>query len=148
MLEVATEYAASVTDGRRPAGKWIYAAAKRFLADLDRPEIYFDRDEAARMEKFFSALTLIGDNTGQPFRLMPWQQWALCNLYCWRNTDDGERRVSNGLLQVGRGNGKTTLMAGLCLYDLLGGSGRRVHCVANRVEQAEILLDTAREMAK
>ena len=148
MLKVATDYAQSIVDGRRPAGKWIYAAAKRFLADLERADIYFDAAESERMGGFFGELTLIGDSTGEPFALAPWQQWAIANLYCWRNTDDNERRVSNGLLQVGRGNGKTTLMAGLCLYDLLSGSGRRVHCVANRVEQGEILLDTAREMAK
>jgi phage terminase large subunit-like protein len=50
-------------------------------------------------------------------------------------------------VQVARGNGKTTLMAGLALWDLLAGDGRRVHVIANNEEQAGICLDTARTMA-
>jgi phage terminase large subunit-like protein len=52
------------------------------------------------------------------------------------------------VLQVGRGNGKTTLMAGLCLYDLCSAPGRRVHVIANREDQAAILLDTAKTMLR
>jgi phage terminase large subunit-like protein len=51
------------------------------------------------------------------------------------------------MVQVARGNGKTTLMAGLALWDLLGGEGRRVHVIANNEDQAGICLDTARTMA-
>jgi phage terminase large subunit-like protein len=146
MLTDATEYAQSIVDGRRPSGKWIFAAAKKFLADLERDDVYFDDDEGRRLVAFFRGLTLIGDASDEPFELRPWQLWALGNIWCWRRRDDHTRRVSNAILQVGRGNGKTTLMAALCLYDLCSGPGKRVHVIANREEQAMICVDTAKTM--
>lgn len=145
---IATEYATSVVDGSRPAGKWIVLAAERFLRDLERADLAMDWDEVDRMAAFFARLPLVGESTGQRFALNPWQLWALANLWGWRWKATGKRRVRNAILQVARGNGKTTLMAGLCLYDLCSGSGRRAHVIANRVEQAEILLDTAKTMAR
>jgi phage terminase large subunit-like protein len=47
-----TAYAEAIVDGTRPAGKWIYAAAKRFLADLERTDIYMDWDEVDRLLVF------------------------------------------------------------------------------------------------
>lgn len=135
-------------DGSVPSGTWIYAAAKRFLADLERTDLEMDWEELDRVVSFFHRLPLIGEASGTPFRLNPWQVWALANVWCWRWREDGRRRVRQAILQVGRGNGKTTLMAGLCLYDLASGRGRRAHVIANRQEQAEILLDTAKTMAR
>lgn len=107
-----------------------------------------DWGEVDRVLEFFGRLPLIGEASGQPFILNPWQVWCIANMWGWRWKSSGKRRVRNAILQVGRGNGKTTLMAGLCLYDLCAGDGRRVHVIANRVEQAEILLDTAKTMAR
>lgn len=146
--QIVTAYAESIVDGTRPAGKWIYAAAKRFLADLERTDIYMDWEEVDRLLVFMGTLALIGDDSDRPFVPAPWQAWALANLWGWRWTDDRRRRVTNGILQVGRGNGKTTLMAALCLYDMQTASGRRVHVIANREEQAEILLDSAKTMVR
>ena len=72
----------------------------------------------------------------------------IANLWGWRYVEDGRRRTKLAILQVARGNGKTTLAAGLALWDLLLGDGRRVHVVANNEEQAAICLDTARTMIR
>jgi len=145
---IVTSYARRIVDGELPSGRWIYAAAKRFLEDLERPDLRMDWEEVDRLRQFFGRLPLIGESSGQSFELNPWQLWALANIWGWRWADDGRRRVRQAILQVGRGNGKTTLMAGLCLYDLATGSGRRAHVIANREEQAEILLDTAKTMLR
>lgn len=144
--DACTAYAESIVSGEKPSGKWIYAAAKRYLSDLQRTDLEMDWDEVGRIDEFFARLPLIGAHSSNKFRLSPWQLWALSNIWGWRWLD-GRRRISTAMLQVARGNGKTTLMAGLALYDLCSGNGRRVHCIANRREQAEILLDTARVMA-
>jgi phage terminase large subunit-like protein len=141
------DYADSVLDGRIVAGRWIYAAAKRFLRDLERSEVVMDWSELERLSGHFRALQLVGAATGKPFELHPWQLFALANLWCWRWADGGTRRTMMAVVQIGRGNGKTTLMAGLALYDFLGGPGRRVYAMANTERQAEILVDTARTMA-
>jgi phage terminase large subunit-like protein len=142
------EYAEGVMSGDIAAGKWVYAAAKRFLADCDRTDIAMDWDEVDKLVAFYARLPLINEAFGEPFILNPWQVFTLANIWGWRWTDDGRRRVRQGILQVARGNGKTTLMAGLCLYDLCSGTGRRAHVIANREEQAEILLDTAKTMVR
>ena len=149
MLEVANtciDYANAVIDGRVVAGKWIYAACSRFLRDLERSDLEMDWKAAQDCVAFYNRLTLVGEDSGKPFLLHPWQQFAVANLIGWRK--DGRRRFTLGLMQVARGNGKTTLLAGLGLYDFANGAGKRVHVLANKVEQAQILIETARVMAK
>ena len=139
-------YADAVIAGRVPAGRWIYAAARRYLADLDRPDLRMDWAHVDALAEHFRRLALVGEDSGRAFELHPWQLWTLSNIVGWRLAD-GRRRCRLALVQVARGNGKTTLMAGLALWDLLAGDGRRVHVIANNEEQAEICLNTARTMA-
>jgi phage terminase large subunit-like protein len=145
--DIATAYADAVLGGSEPAGKWIYAAAKRFRADLERPDLIMDWDAVEALRAHFGRLTLVGEASGKAFDLHPWQTWALANIVGWRWRADGRRRVKLAMLQIARGNGKTTLMAGLAVWDLLQGDGRRVHVLANTEEQAGICLDTAKTMA-
>jgi hypothetical protein len=141
-----TDYAESILTGGRPSGKWVYAAARRFMRDLERKDLTLDAAAVDHALEFFTRLPLVGEDTGKPFDLHPWQRFVIGNLVGWRNAD-GRRRFKLAMLQVARGNGKTTLMAGLALWDLLGGEGRRVHVIANNEDQAGICLDTARTMA-
>ena len=105
-----------------------------------------DWEAVAALNAHFKSLSLVGESTGALFALHPWQLWTVAQIVGWK-MDDGRRRVRLALVQVARGNGKTTLMAGLCLWDLIGGEGRRVHVIANNDDQAENCLDTARQMA-
>jgi phage terminase large subunit-like protein len=141
------EYATLIADGKRIAGRWLYGAAKRYLADLERTDITMDWGKVDHLAAHYRSLALVGESSGQSFELHPWQLWSLSNIVGWRLAD-GRRRCRLALVQVARGNGKTTLMAGLCLWDLMTGEGRRVHVIANNEEQAGICLDTARTMAQ
>ena len=107
-----------------------------------------DWDAVARIADFCAGLPLVGDYAGQPFVLHPWQLWVVAQLYGWHWTDDGRRRTKSALLQVARGNGKTTFAAALALYDFTSGAGRRVHVIANKFDQALLCVDTAREMMR
>jgi phage terminase large subunit-like protein len=138
-------YARDVVAGRIPAGRWIYAACNRFLGDLADPKLTMDWHAVERLDGFFRRLSLVGESSGADFELHPWQLWTLAQIVGWRA--EGRRRIRLAIVQVARGNGKTTLMAGLALWDLLAGDGRRVHVIANNEEQATICLDTARTMA-
>lgn len=145
--DIVTQYARDVLDGKTIAGKWVYAAAGRFLRDLERTDVVLDWMEADRCLAFFRSLELVGEASGQPFEPHPWQAFILANLVGWRYAD-GRRRFRMAIIQVARGNGKTTLLAGLGLYDFLNGAGKRVHVLANKVDQAQILIGTAQTMAK
>lgn len=145
--DIATAYADGVLSGREPAGRWIYAAARRYRDDLERADVRMDWDAVEALRDHFRRLTLVGEASGKPFELHPWQLWALSNVIGWRWVADGRRRVKLAMLQIARGNGKTTLMAGLAIWDLMQSEGRRVHVLANTEEQAAICLDTAKTMA-
>ena len=101
------------------------------------------------MVRFIEGLQLVGGHAGQDWRLLPWQKWVLASAIGWR-WSDGTPRTRMLLLQVARKNGKSTLMAGLALWELIGRQklGRSVHVIANKREQARIVLDTARDMAR
>lgn len=117
------------------------------MRDLERPDLTLDAAAIDAALAHFARLPLVGEDTGRPFKLHPWQVFVVGNLVGWR-TEDGRRRFKLAMVQVARGNGKTTLMAGLGLWDLEQGDGRRVHVIANNEDQAGICLDTARTMAR
>jgi len=139
-------YNDSILDGKILANRWLYAAARRFQNDLEREDIYFDWDEAYALNNHFERLSLIGEWSDQLFQLHDWQLYAVANMVCWKLKEDGRKRFKLNILQVARGNGKTTLMAGLALWDFMNGMGKRVHIIANNEQQASILLDTAKTM--
>jgi phage terminase large subunit-like protein len=142
-------HVAQVLDGTVISNHWIRKAAERWNRDLERPELWMDWAEVQRMVDFIQGLKLTAAFAGQNWQLMPWQQWVLAAAVGWRWTD-GLTRTRMVLLQVARKNGKTTMMAGLALYHLIGQQtkGRVVSVVANKRDQAKLLLDTAREMAR
>ena len=144
--QICTGYASAVLSGEIIAGAWIFAAAKRWEADLQREDLFLDWDEVERLRAFVGSLELIGESSRTKFILHPWQLWIAANLYGWRWTDGGKRRTKLAIVQVGRGNGKTTLMAALGLYDLTLSEGRRVHALANSEKQAMLTVATARRM--
>jgi phage terminase large subunit-like protein len=146
--QICTGYNESVLSGAIVSGKWIYAAAQRYSKDLTRTDVVMDWPEVEKLATHYQGLDLVGADSGKPFTLNPWQLWAISQFWGWRFADDGLRRTKMGLLQVARGNGKTTLMAGLALYDLFSGRGKRVDLLANSERQAELCMDTARSMIR
>ncbi|MGM9738918.1 MAG: terminase large subunit domain-containing protein [Candidatus Cryptobacteroides sp.] len=58
-----------------------------------------------------------GEWAGQRFRLEPWQQFIIWNIFGWKNADD-TRRFRYAYIEIARKNGKTALSAGIGLYML------------------------------
>jgi phage terminase large subunit-like protein len=146
--QTVLQYTDSLLSGAVPSSKWVFAAVKRWYRDLDRPDLRMDWDRLEAIAGHFRRLSLPGDWTGTPFELNPWQLWVTAQFCCWRWVDDGTLRTKLGMLQVARGNGKTTWAAGLGLFDFWEGPGRRVHVLANKIEQASLCVDAARHMAR
>ena len=126
-----TDYAENTVQGKAESNKWMYAACNRFLNDLQRTDIYFDWEEALRLQTHYANLSLVGEWSKQKFTLHPWQLFIVSNIVCWKWTESKKKRFRLTVVQVARGNGKTTLLAGLSLYDLMNGDGKRVHVIAN-----------------
>lgn len=72
------------------------------------------------------------------------------SLYGWVHKDTGIRRFREGLIFVGRKNGKTTLISGLSNYSVGFDyeNGARVYVLANAEQQAHELFDEAKAMVK
>jgi phage terminase large subunit-like protein len=82
--------------------------------------------------------------------LQPWQHFVIGSLYGWVHKKTGLRRFKEGLIYVGRKNGKTTLISGLSLYAASkdGENGARVFQLANSKEQARELFDECKAMVR
>lgn len=147
----AEKYARDVVAGRVVASKWVKLACARHLRDLSEGPargLYFDTAAAQRVIDFFKFLHHSkGEWTGQSFVLEPWQQFVLWVVFGWKKAN-GMRRFRLAHLELARGNGKTTLLAGVGLYLFFadGEGGAEVYCAATKKDQAKILFSEAERM--
>ena len=79
-----TTYAFKVLDGKIVAGYLIKLAAFRHLRDLQRVEAgdfnyHYDIKECAKILKFAAVCPNV--DTGEPTKLMDWQEFIFCQLF-------------------------------------------------------------------
>lgn len=136
----ATAYAQKVVAGEIVAGPHVRASCQRHLRDIEEAGqrgLVWDKKAAARALGFFpDVLRLSGGQKydGKPFVLHPSQEFIIGSIFGWKK-DDGARRFRRAYLEIGKGNGKTPLAAGIGLYGL----------VADREPQAEIYAAAAKQ---
>ena len=146
-------YAEQVRSGAILVCEYVRLAVERYYADLDRAldeGRYFDKKAAMRAIHFIEKLKHTkGEWAGQRFRLEPWQQFVLWNIFGWKNAD-GTRRFRYAYIEIARKNGKTALSAGIGLYMLFadGESRPEVYSVATVKDQAKICFSDAAEIVK
>lgn len=153
-IQSAERYVDDVLEGRIVACRWIQLACQRHRKDLKDGHlrgIYFDKKSGAKIIAFFCHFLKFskGRWAGQPFIPQPWQAFILWSLYGWKKAD-GTRRFRRAYIQVARKNGKSELMAGICLYMMHaeGEHGAEVYSVATKRDQAQIIFKAAKEMLK
>jgi len=153
----ATAYARDVASGKIIAGPHVRDACNRHLADLKRKDLIWDRDAALRVIGFFTdVLTVekeVRDDYGDveslavPFVLEPWQKFVVGSLFGWKKSD-GLRRFRRAFVEIGKGNGKSPMAAGIGHYMLTAMSKIRaeVYSAATDKDQASILFRDAVSM--
>lgn len=118
---VAEQYAESVITGKTVAGKEIIAACERWKNDLQRDDLEL-REHDPDLAINIIETTLVhaqGEDLdgnpllGKPFILSPWQVFIVYNLLGFYYTGTNNRRYKEAFIEVGRKNGKTSLVAGL-----------------------------------
>jgi len=156
----AIEYAQQVLAGEISACKWVKAACRRQLDDLERWESdptwpYEWRPALAdRVIRFVELFPHVkgghGWNAGQPIRLVPAQKFGYACVFGWVRKTDGSRRFRTVYEEVPRKNAKTTRLAPICLYMLTadGEMGAEVYSAATKEEQARIVFEIAQQMAR
>ena len=146
-------YAEQVRSGEILVCEYVRLAVERYYADLDRAldkGWYFDKKAAMRAIRFIEKLKHTkGEWAGQRFRLEPWQQFVLWNIFGWKNAD-GTRRFRYAYIEIACKNGKTALSAGIGLYMLFadGESRPEVYSAATVMDQAIICFSDAVEIVK
>lgn len=149
--DVAVKYARDATAGRLICGKEVADAARRFLSDLDRPDLQLHTKEPDFVIGIIERLlvhkqgeTLEGvPLTGKPFVLQPWQVFVVYNLLGFYYAKTPERRYKEAFIFVPRKNGKTAFIAALALGMALleRRSGARIYIVAASLKQATQAFD-------
>lgn len=139
-----TEYASKVVNGEIIASDKNVKACQRHLDDLDNPDFKytFDVDKANDVINFLEMLP--DPKSGDMLGLAEFQKFIVGSLYGWVD-ENGYRRFTKAYLSMSRKNGKTLLIAGLSLYEMIMGEDpvneRLVGLSANSREQATIAYD-------
>lgn len=145
-----TSYAEAAIRGEIVVGRLVRLACERHLRDLETGHergLYFDEDAAQFAIDFFGHLTLSGSGGDKPFILEPWEAFIVGSLFGWKLAD-GTRRFRVGYVEIGKGNGKSPLAAGIGLLMLIadGEDRAEVYSAAVDRDQAQILFRDAVEM--
>ncbi|MEC2565299.1 terminase large subunit, partial [Bacillus thuringiensis] len=152
---LATWYAEQVVKGNIIASKKVILASRRHLNDLKKqgteefPYI-FDEDLAHRPIKFIEKFCRPSKGNFKQLILQPWQHFVLGSLFGWVHKETRLRRFKEGLIFVGRKNGKTTIISGVANYGVSkdGEKGADIPLLANSMKQARLLFDESKAMIK
>lgn len=140
-----------MTGGEIIAGPHVRDACKRHLDDLERADLTFDVEAAARVFRFFRTVIHLagGEFEGRPFELLGWQQFVVGSLFGWKR-QDGTRRFRTAYIEIGKGAGKTPLCAGIGLYMLCadGEARAEIYAGAYNQDQAQVLFRGAVAMVQ
>ena len=157
-VESALAYARDVVAGNIVAGKLERLVCQRQLDDLERAAgddwpWEFDIERAERPCYFLELLPHIKGKwaRGQGLIVLePWQCFLVTTVFGWVHKDTRCRRYRVAYIEVARKNAKSTLSSGLALYMLSadGEHGADIYSAATTRDQARIVFDDAREMAK
>lgn len=151
-------YADAVLAGAILAGPCVRAACARHQKDCARqgtaelPYLFNDARAQHIVEFFEQVLRLpdLVDEDGQPrpFLLEPWQVFIVGSLFGWVDAK-GQRRFREAYIEIGKGNGKTPMCAGIGLYGLVMDAERaaEIYAAAADQDQAAILFRDAVRIA-
>ena len=143
------------------AGPYVRLACARHERDRDRKDFAFVADAADHAIGFIERWVHLPDALDKrghpmPFLLQPWQAFIVGSLFGWKFRT-GFRRYRNAFIEVGKGNGKTPLLAAIGLYGLMcdGQHAPEIYAAAADRDQAMIMfrdavrmVDASPELAK
>ena len=139
-------YARAAVAGEIIVGAEVVAAAMRFLADLERPDLTLRTRDAdfvcnivERIMVHKQGQALDGTPlTNTQFILLPWQVFCIYNLLGFYYKGRRERRYKEAFIYIPRKNGKTLFAAALAfgIGLLERRSGAKIYIVAASLKQA------------
>lgn len=112
----------------------------------------FDERKARRVVRFIEALRHTkGEFHGQPFRLLPWQEKIIRDVFgTVRDDDPSMRQYTTAYIEIPKKNGKSELGAAIALNMLINDDEWKaeVYSCASDRQQAAIVFDVAVDMVR
>lgn len=139
MMDRTTDYAKKVVNGEILASKKNIQAAERHLRDMNLKVLnyHFDVEKANKVIDFIEVLPV--PKTMKEMKLKQFQCFIIGSLFGWVD-DFGNRRYTEAYISMARKNGKTLLLAGIVMHDLILGQEpkyeRMIGIVSNTQRQA------------
>ena len=137
-----TEYWGMIQNGEVTVGYWIKKEIKNLIDDMNDPRYIYDTTEAHKRIRFQETLCLQSKAPYymKPLKLLPWQKAWWEAVYSFKMADTGLRRFTEGLLEVARKNGKSTMFAADGNTDLfISEGGTSICCCSNDDRQAKLI---------
>ena len=138
------EYAMQVVNGDIPTCIFVKQACERYLSFFGKYD--FKPEKCERVINFISKLKhYTGKHNGKNFILLPYQKWIIYSIFGFYHKNSNKRVTNYVYIELARKNGKTALIAAICLYMMIadGENGSEVELVANSAKQAKICFDMA-----
>jgi phage terminase large subunit-like protein len=149
-------YARGVVEGSISAGRYVVAACRRHLEDLELGPargLIWRADRCTLILSFFEEILCI--QPGRPFHLEPFQAFIVGSLFGWYRADAPgssaqRRRFRTFYGEMGKGNGKTPLAAGIALFGLVADAeaSPEIYPFASAKDQARICFNDAIAMVR
>ncbi len=136
------DYHDLIKRGEVVVGYWIRREIENLIADLNNNAFVYDTTEAQKRIRFMESCCLQSKQPYymKPIALMPWQKAWWEAVYSFKMADSGFRRFTEGLLEIARKNGKSTMFAADGNYDLfVGEGGTDICCASNDDRQARLI---------
>lgn len=136
------EYHNAIQSGELVCGYWVKKQVRRLVDDLSNERYVYDTAEAHKRIRFMETLCLQSKQPYymKPVKLMLWQKAWWEAVYSFKMADTGKRRFTEGLLEVARKNGKSTMFAADGMADLfIGEGGMDICCASNDDRQAKLI---------
>lgn len=142
MRSYIKEYAAAINTGEVVVGWKIKAIVKHLIDSMEDERFVFDPTYAHKRMDFQEKYCLQGKAPyyGKPIELMLWQKAFWEGYYGFYMKDTGLRRFTEGHVEIGRKNGKTTMFAADANTDVfIGEGGIDICCASNDDRQAKFI---------
>lgn len=136
------EYWELIKNRKVVVGYWIREEIRNLIDDMNDERYIYDTSEADKRIRFMETLCLQSKQPYymQPIKLMPWQKAWWEAIYSFKMADTGQRRFTEGLIEIARKNGKSTMFAADGNFDLfVGAGGMDICCASNDDRQARLI---------
>lgn len=143
-------YYQAIKNGSVTVGRWITLLYEHIIKALEDKTLIYDAQKAHKAIDYIEhrCFHTEGPLAPGPLKLELWQKAFVSCVFGLLDPETRLRAFREVVLLVGRKNGKSALAAAIAKYtfEIDGGYGARVYCIAPKLDQAEIIYNSTWQM--